>query len=653
MMIPLAFVLAQLTLANEPPLEVFLQTGHPGRMAGMALSGDGRYMAIGGGATGILWEIKSGRKLRTYQVSGFLQGLALSDDGSRLAAGVNKVVIIFDAVTGKELRTMSGHKDFVCGLTMSGDGQRIVSGARSGPVLMWNAQGELVQTFKGHTMTVDRSMLSGDGSLLMTVGQDYKAIVWDTATGKPLQTFSPKGFGGDIAALSHDGKRLVTSSWLDRGSRFQVWDAHSGKEIGSMVVEKPHAASASLSGDGKLLATGLRDGAVILWDTASGKRLHTITVHSGWASARLSPDGKRLFTSGDDRKILLWDTATGKLQREIPAFRHAQVNNIHLSAPGLYLLVGSEDRSAVLWNLQLGLPARTFSDGETKPTALSGDGRVVAIASGAQVSFWDASRSDKLGSLTTPGRVKNLGFNNDGKFLVTSSHEEKSALLWEVPSGKKLQTFAGHDKRLYSATISGDGRLAATGSEDRTVIVWDAASGKQIRKLPPAGRDAIEYLAFSDDGTHLAGHLGGVSSYLVVWDLETGKYTGPESMKLFRTIASVPRAAGKKDYVILWAVALSGDRKKLWSRGGDGSTLLWDMDNDKEICRLYVFNGGTEWLVVSPEGFFDGSEQGRRLVLFRTPGTLNVRDDATERRRLYRPKLLATLWRGERPTASP
>jgi WD40 repeat protein len=653
MMIPLVLVLAPLALANEPPLEVFLQTGHPGRMAGMALSGDGRYMAIGGGGTVILWEIKSGKKLRTYQVSGFLRGLALSDDGSRLAAGVNKVVVLFDAVTGKELRTLSGHKNLVSGLTMSGDGQRIVAGDRFGAVLMWNAQGELVQTFKGHTMGVGRSMLSGDGSLLMTVAEDYKAIVWDTATGKPLQTFSPKGFGGDNAAMSQDGKHLVTSSFLRGGSLVQLWDAQSGKETGSMVVEKPEVSSTFLSGDGKLLATGLRDGAVILWDTASGKRLYTLRVHTGWAGASLSVDGQRLFTAGEERKVVLWDTATGKVQREIPAFRHAHVKDIHLSGDGQRLLVGSEDKTAVLWNLQLGMPARTFSGGAMSRTALSGDGRVVAIGSGAQVTFWDADRGDKLGSLTTPGPLKSLGFSNDGKLLVTSSQEEKAALLWAVLGGKKVQTFAGHDKRLYSAAISGDGRLVATGSEDRTAIVWDAASGKQIRKLPPSGRDAIEYLTFSDDGKHLAAHLGGVSSYLVVWDLETGKYTGPASMKFFRTIARVPRTQGKKDYVVLWNVALSGDRKKLWSRGGDGSTLLWDMDNDKEICRLYTFNAGTEWLVVSPEGFFDGSEQGRRLVLFRAPGTLNVADDDAERRRLYRPKLLATLWQGETPTGSP
>src|SRR5262249_4818790 len=148
------------------------------------------------------------------------------------------------------------------------------------------------------------------------------------------QTFSPKGFAGGTAAMSHDGKHLVTSSFLAGGSRIQLWDAQSGKETGSMVVEKPGVSSASLSGDGKLLATGVRDGSVILWDTASGKRLHVFTMHKGWAGARLSPDGKRLFTAGEDRKIVLWDTASVKVQREIPAFRHTYVKNTHLSVDG-------------------------------------------------------------------------------------------------------------------------------------------------------------------------------------------------------------------------------------------------------------------------------------------------------------------------------
>ena len=55
--------------------------------------------------------------------------------------------------------------------------------------------------------------------------------------------------------------------------------------------------------------------------------------------------------------------------------------------------------------------------------------------------------------------------------------------LWDVASGKKIQTFQGHTDQVYTVALSGDGKRILTGSEDKTAILWAV-------KIPPAEADA-------------------------------------------------------------------------------------------------------------------------------------------------------------------
>ncbi len=57
---------------------------------------------------------------------------------------------------------------------------------------------------------------------------------------------------------------------------------------------------------------------------------------------------------------------------------------------------------------------------------------------------------------------------------------------------------------------------------------------------------------------------------------------------------------------------------------------------------------GKDWLVVTPDGFFDGSPGAWRFVAYRVPGTLKLLDDDATRRRFHRPGLLAQVWKGEK-----
>jgi len=80
----------------------------------------------------------------------------------------------------------------------------------------------------------------------------------------------------------------------------------------------------------------------------------------------------------------------------------------------------------------------------------------------------------------------------------------------------------------------------------------------------------------------------------------------------------------------------------------DGTTRLWDIVTGRELVRLYSFHSGADWLVVTPEGFFDGSEEGRESLAFRVGDNENSSVAAAEMPQRYHcPGVLARILAGK------
>jgi WD40 repeat protein len=111
----------------------------------------------------------------------------------------------------------------------------------------------------------------------------------------------------------------------------------------------------------------------------------------------------------------------------------------------------------------------------------SGDGRV-------KLWVWDPTRIGHLQKpeferrARVPGVYVNLAFSPDGRCLVTSG-EEYTVKIWDVQTGKELETLRGHTGDVCAVTISPDGRWLATGGEDTTIRIWDATCWKPRHTL--------------------------------------------------------------------------------------------------------------------------------------------------------------------------
>src|SRR5258708_6866403 len=78
--------------------------------------------------------------------------------------------------------------------------------------------------------------------------------------------------------------------------------------------------------------------------------------------------------------------------------------------------------------------------------------------------------------------ITGVALSADGKYVVTGS-KDRTAILWETASGRKVQSFSGHTQMVTGVAVSGNGKQVVTAAADKTAILWDAASGKKIQSF--------------------------------------------------------------------------------------------------------------------------------------------------------------------------
>jgi len=634
MIVVVLLLAGSLARAEAPRVEWALQTKTGQQILVNVLSADGKQVVSGEGGTVVLWDAATGKTLRVFPgKSALVTSLALSEDGKRLLAGYAGGAFLWDTVTGEKLQTLEG-KGWVLSVAFSRDGQQVLTGgalANSGHLaILWDAgTGKQLQTFQRHKDDVSSVAFVGDGKQVVTASYDRTAILWDAATGKPLQTFQGHGDAILSVACSADGKHVMTGS-LDRTAI--LWDAVTGKQLRSFPVADGPVTQVALSSDGRQLVTASTE-SVVRWETATGQKRQTSAPPMKPTAYMCPPFMRNVYNvtiSGDRQQAVtgphLWDTATGKTLQTLrthqdegdgagspvvtfavsadakfqtsPRFGMAPRGDDKKSIPEKKVVVEVKDRTVVLKDVATGKELQTFEEnaGPIHNVVLSEDGTKVAFTSGwnYDVFLWDAATGKKLHTFGTPvprgGTYRpNIGvaLSKDGKQIVTS-------VIYK-----------------YSYQFTGI-----------TMFLWDTASGKQLMSA-----DKVSVWAFSDDGKYIL--TGQTTGTATVWEAATGK--------------QVQALAGNKGGV--GSVALSEDGKHLWTAAG-GIVRLWDVAAGKELCQLYSL--GKEWLVITPDGSFDGSEGALKLIAYRKARTLELLNDDQARQHFHRPGLLPLLWKGER-----
>jgi WD40 repeat protein len=422
--------------------------------------------------------------------------LAFNPDGTRLAtANYGRRVDVWDTTTGGLVYKLPHPGGFALGVAFSPDGRRLASASEDKIVRVWDpTTGREVLGLRGHKGSCGCVAFSPDSRRLASASTDGTIRVWD---GTPLrgdedQETPTLQHSDEIwsVAVSPDGQKIVSAGWSTLAT---VWDVQTGHE------------SAKSSGHRNVVFC-------VTWQ----------------------PDGRRIASAGIDGELFtvkVWDAQTGVVDFALPAIPVSGDPEFFAAAfsrpDGQYLVTGRQNGAVQVWDARTGQEVGTLGihKREVRGVVFSRVGGHLASVSGdGVVRLWDATRLDKkpearllTDRARVPGQGLNVAFSPDGRRLATGG-EKNTVKIWDVETGKELQTLGGDSRDIHTVAFSPDpaGRWVASAGEDSTVKIWDSHTG-ELRRTLRGHTGLVTSVAFTADPLRLVS--GSRDHTVKVWDI--------------------------------------------------------------------------------------------------------------------------------------
>jgi WD40 repeat protein len=487
----------------------------------------------------LAWSERGTQLTNLLQHSEQVHFVAFSPDGgTAVTASTDGTARLSDAATGEPRCEPLRHDGGVMQADFSPDGRLVITASLDRRARIWEVNsGQLRGAPMLHGGPVRSVAFSPDGKTVMTGSNDGAARIWEVATQQPLG--GPLQHAGWLQQVGFrpDGKAAITASQAD--NMLRLWELPAGTPIGEPIPYYPgrrHNYAGRFfvwSDDGKMiLSTGSwksgQKECGQVWDAATGKPLGSALCHeSGIRAVALSPDGTVALTGSEDRTARLWDARTG--QPLCGPLRHqGQVLAVALNSSGTVALTGSEDRSARLWKVPGGEPMGDplHHPGQVMAVAFRRDGR--GILTGCDDGFarlWTLPPKAPVGTLVPDidlKTVSHLAHSPDGRTILMG-HNDGTAQVRDAATMQPLGPPLRHDYAILSVAVSPDGTRLLTGCVDGAVHLWSART-RQLVGRPLSHQGPVNSLVFSPDGGTVLTGSGDRTARL--WDAATGKPIG-------------------------------------------------------------------------------------------------------------------------------
>jgi WD40 repeat protein/serine/threonine protein kinase len=452
-----------------------------------------------------------------------------------------------------------------------------------------------------------RTPSDGDSGDLTTIE------VRDGATGG-LRATLPRPQNREVLNLRipGDGTSLIVhyaQTKLDPAQAVEVWNiAQDGGPLSPQLLkERSGLGSIQFAPDGLSFAGRDSDGTAVVFDSLALDRrvaLADVSPDIHW-ELWFSPDGARV-AAGDrsNGTVVVWNTATGKRLHRIVGFP-SPVRRIELGQGGHALL--AVDRQESVHVVDLDTQARTVV---YPPSANLAHVHTERLGFTRSESAFLVTRSSYLKPDvielrdTASGRLLDtcpdlpLGYckvweilDGDSKAPALVFSMGRSVWLWHFrASGKESgEPNLSHSDEAWALAFDPSGSLLATGSNDstelKTIRIWDAQTGALVRGWK-GHLATVTALAFSPDGQTLASSSLDSDADVRLWNPATGAEIA--------TLAWPSNGAR--------GVAYSPDGRFLAAAGNDGSVQVWDAVTRQRVLHIRAHRDDAHLLAFSPDG---------------------------------------------------
>ena len=548
--------------------------------------------------------------LATELDAGLLLGIAAVQTADTYPA---RHSLLTSLLTNPRLLSQLNPGQLTRSVAYSPTGAWLASGGGDGQITLWDAESRQPRhLLAGHTGQVRGLLFAPDGQLLFSSATEPDVFIWRVDTAE-LHSRLPGQQGNPPAVLAIHPNGDLLAVGLANG-QIVLWDWATAQPLAHLEGHRNSLTSLAFAPHGRLLASSGVDGQTIVWDLPTNQPAYDpLRAHGGitWAVA-FHPTNDWLATAGNDGVIRFWEASSGQSIRQPLALHTDWVTSLAFSPTGTHLASGSRDTSVIIWDLvrqrldvnvgQLGAHQDLVWQVAYNPTG----GRLASVSQEGRFVVWNTEEFPRQGPLATAAPllahedwVVGIGFTAAGQQVVSASQDGR-VVFWqrdtEPPTAVVRE--AGHG--LNGLALSGDGRYVATAGQQGQITLWDVARREPIPPaLPNHDLEAVTALAFSPDSKWLA--VGDTGGHITLWDVES------------RTLRGEVTAAHEGT---VWALAFTPDGARLASGGQDRQVRVWEVESRLPVgLPLANHNNAVTTLAFTPDGSLLASAGEDRAIL--------------------------------------
>ena len=404
--------------------------------------------------------------------------------------------------------------------------------------------------------------------------------------------------------------------------------------------------SAAIAPSGDSFALGVEAGLFLKGDEMTARFVHIEDSNATVNAIAFSHDsrGSMLALGTSSGTVWLYDVSQQKVK--LLGKHKWDVVDIAFASDSKIIVSAAADGTIKFWNTQTRRETFSSSDfhkfqspGGVKATALSPDGRILAIGTIGTLQLWNVTRESlsqaPYRKINLPQRtnIRTITFSPNGKLLAAGA-EDGTLFLWNVSKRvSSLTTINRKDFAVTAVAFSPDSEILIAGTENGDISFWDPQTLAR-KKIDPVKTDrsrhftAVLSVAFSNNGqsltsidaagSTLAWHLPDISPPRQVVENKAKKsdVTIAERKKAERKKQDTPNHVTPPPVSVPLIEILSPELD------ANNSVKVWKarlsvkarVTNESGIERVTIGSLTTEEMTPTQDDIFTGS------IMFRQPG---------------------------------
>ncbi len=655
-------------------------SGHLSTPRNIAVSPNGKWMASADYSDLIIWNAINGSQLRKISTSAEIESISWFPDNKTIAIQIQEypqdTLIKYNIEVGER----TGHvtlKD-VYRIRVSKDGKYIYASGGDGELRILDAATlNVVQTILPDNKKLQLTIYTSPDEQYCAAVNFYKVSVNELRPGEGgskkvgKKIFDIKPPFGEVRRyqFSPDGKKLITLVGPDFGivcfdiaSQNVAWSVKSNESFDDF----------GFTSDGKFLIT-LHENLIELYNITTGEKVgKSINMKDGYGTDMIVAGGMAYVWDEwrSEFRITRFNPLTASKDITFTGDYQDGYHGATAAATPVFGQYGSKSPLRI-WNLEEGRVIKSFNMGtKYKGFGFSPDGNTVAY--GKPLKVVDTRTGNE--KMTLPYdefyEPDGVSVSTNENYICTWENGDFNVFLYDTRL--RAVIWKKDDTKPNGSAFSPDEKLIAISYENGTVILYESETGNLIASISTPGGNNYKPagIAFKSNNEIIIASGNEINTYNINGQLQKNNYKLSGSSKPYinhfqlsangtmALIEAVRSDAPAKvvnletgDFIQnigntdngFYFIGLLPDGKYVITVDVHDITSIWEVQTGKKIVDLYSYND--EWLAVTPDGRFDGSQDAINKLYF-TKGT-DIIPLQNLYEHYYTPDLITRLLSGE------